>query len=60
VGIALPGDILSMVTTRGKAVAKRSVGTHTEVSRSLAAGSAWAWHSYRRTAETTAVFGATR
>jgi len=30
VGIAHPGDILSMVTTRGKAVARRSVGTQTE------------------------------
>jgi len=31
VGIALPGDILAMVTTRGKALARRSVGTQTEV-----------------------------
>jgi len=30
VGIALPGDILTMVTTHGKAVARRSVGTQTE------------------------------
>ena len=45
VGIAHPGDILTMVPTHGKAVA-RSVGTQrrpharTRVSRSLAAGSA--------------------
>jgi len=31
--IAHAGDILSMVTTRGKAVARRSVGTQTEVPR---------------------------
>jgi len=33
VGIAYPGDILAMVTTRGKAVARRSVGTQTEAPR---------------------------
>jgi len=31
VDIALPGDILAMVSTHGKAVARRSVGTQTEV-----------------------------
>ena len=30
VGIAYPGDILAMVTTRGKALARRCVGTQTE------------------------------
>jgi len=33
VGIAHPGDILAMVTTRGKVVARRSVGTQTEAPR---------------------------
>jgi len=33
VGIAHPGDILTMVTTCGKAVARRSVGTQTEAPR---------------------------
>jgi len=33
VGIAFPGDILAMVTTRGKALARRSVGTQTEAPR---------------------------
>jgi len=33
VGIAYPGDILAMVTTRGKALARRSVGTQTEAPR---------------------------
>jgi len=33
VGVAHPGDILTMVTTRGKAVARRSVGTQTEAPR---------------------------
>jgi len=33
VGIAHPGDILTMVTTRGKAVARRSVETQTEAPR---------------------------
>jgi len=33
VGIAHPGDILAMVTTRGKALARRSVGTQTEAPR---------------------------
>jgi len=46
VDIALPGNILAMVSTRGKALARRSVGTQTEartntrLSRSQAAGSA--------------------
>jgi len=34
--------------------------TNKELSRSLAARSAWAWHSYQMAAETTAVFSATR
>jgi len=33
VGIALPGDILAVVVTRGKAVDRRSVGTQTEAPR---------------------------
>jgi len=31
VDITLPGDILAMVSTHGKAVTRRSVGTQTEV-----------------------------
>jgi len=33
VGIALPGDILLMFSTRGNAVARRSVGSQTEAPR---------------------------
>jgi len=33
VGIAYPGDILAVVTTRGKPLARRSVGTKTEPPR---------------------------
>jgi len=56
VDIALPEDMLAMVCTSGKAVARRSVGTGTEVPHKhtavqvSAAGSARAWHSYWRTA----------